>query len=282
MPRYESPYDPASVPRNLEHVIYAKKDHVAYVTINRPDVLNALHSYAYAELRACWRDMQLDPDVYCGIVTGAGKAFCAGRDVKFLAEHQAKGIRTPHEVQYASSELALTIYSRYRLGPTLRWHLHLLGQLLGEFYVAKRREEKLRQSSYLQAVHETGARMTHDIKNLLQSLSVLTSVAAREGTDREQLQALLRRQLVSAWQEGDRGRQFGGADYREVESRPGPGRRGEPFGGGLEGLHQSQLVEHSRSEVVDNAAASRLELCPRPSLPPSMSSMSGISTVCAP
>jgi len=97
MPRYESPYDPAAAPRNLEHVIYEKKGHVSYVTINRPDVLNALHSYAYAELRACWRDIALDPDVYCGILTGAGKAFCAGRDVKFLAEHQAKGIRTPHE-----------------------------------------------------------------------------------------------------------------------------------------------------------------------------------------
>jgi enoyl-CoA hydratase/carnithine racemase len=36
-------------------------------------------------------------NIYVGIVTGAGKAFCAGRDVKFLAEHQAKGIRTPHE-----------------------------------------------------------------------------------------------------------------------------------------------------------------------------------------
>jgi signal transduction histidine kinase len=111
-----------------------------------------------------------------------------------------QGTRTPHEVEYVSSELALTIYSRHRLGPTLRWHLHLLGQLLGEFYVAKRREEKLRQASYLQAVHETGARMTHDIKNLLQSLSVLTSLAARDqGADRErsspELHALLRRQL---------------------------------------------------------------------------------------
>ena len=97
MPRYESPYDPSAMPRNLEHVKYEKKGHVAYVTINRPDVLNALHTYAYAELRACWRDIGLDPNIYVGIVTGAGKAFCAGRDVKFLAEHQAKGIRTPHE-----------------------------------------------------------------------------------------------------------------------------------------------------------------------------------------
>jgi len=97
MPRYESPYDPASMPKNLEHVIYEKKGHVAYVTINRPEVRNALHSYAYVELRNCWRDIGLDPDIYVGIVTGAGEAFCAGRDVKFLAQYQAEGKRTPHE-----------------------------------------------------------------------------------------------------------------------------------------------------------------------------------------
>ena len=97
MSRYESPYDPTTMPKNLEHVIYEKRDHIAYVTINRPEVRNALHSYAYAELRACWRDIGLDPTIYCGIVTGAGDAFCAGRDVKFLARYQAEGKRTPHE-----------------------------------------------------------------------------------------------------------------------------------------------------------------------------------------
>ena len=61
MPRYESPYDPTTMPKNLEHVIYEKKGHVAYVTINRPEVRNALHSYSYAELRSCWRDIGLDP-----------------------------------------------------------------------------------------------------------------------------------------------------------------------------------------------------------------------------
>jgi signal transduction histidine kinase len=104
-----------------------------------------------------------------------------------------QGSRTPHTLDYEASALALTIYSRHKVGPALRWHLHLLGQLLSEFYVAKLREEKLRQASYLQAVHETGARLTHDIKNLLQSLSVLTSLAARG--EQEGLQALVRRQL---------------------------------------------------------------------------------------
>src|SRR3954462_7056190 len=107
-----------------------------------------------------------------------------------------QGERTPDAVEFENSGLALTMYSRFRMSPALHWHLYLLGQLLGEFYMAKLREEKLRQASYLQAVHETGARMTHDIKNLLQSLNVLCSVAVRdENRDSPQLQALLRRQL---------------------------------------------------------------------------------------
>src|SRR4029453_17369589 len=97
MPRYESPYDPSTMPKKLEHVIYEKKGHVAYVTINRPEVRNALHSYAYAELRSCWRDIGLDPSIYVGIVTGAGEAFCTGRDVKFLPPNKPKGRGPPPE-----------------------------------------------------------------------------------------------------------------------------------------------------------------------------------------
>ena len=107
-----------------------------------------------------------------------------------------QGERTPNCVDFENSGLALTMYSRFRMSPALHWHLYLLGQLLGEFYMAKLREEKLRQASYLQAVHETGARMTHDIKNLLQSLNVLCSVAADDARrDSLELQALVRRQL---------------------------------------------------------------------------------------
>jgi signal transduction histidine kinase len=106
------------------------------------------------------------------------------------------GAASLHSVEFENSALSLKIYSRYRMSPALNWHLHLLGLLLGEFYLAKQREETLRQSSYLQAVHETGARMTHDIKNLLQSLNVLCAAAAREeNRESPELQALVRRQL---------------------------------------------------------------------------------------
>lgn len=97
MVTYASTYDPEKAPKDLQFIIYEKKGNVAYVTINRPEVRNALHTYAYNELRACWHDIQRDPNIYCAIVTGKGQAFCAGRDVKFLAKHQAEGKRTPHE-----------------------------------------------------------------------------------------------------------------------------------------------------------------------------------------
>ena len=98
-------------------------------------------------------------------------------------------------VEYADRELHLRVYTQYNLSPALTWHFHLLGQMLGEFYTAKLREQKLQQQSYVQAVHETGARMTHDVKNLLQSLNVLCAAAEKEADRSDELQSLIRRQL---------------------------------------------------------------------------------------
>lgn len=105
------------------------------------------------------------------------------------------GARTPHAVEFADEGLRLVVYSRYRTSPALHGHLRLLGQLLAEFYRAKQREQALREASFMQAVHETGARVTHDVKNLLQSLNVLCKVALAEGGESPEALALLRRQL---------------------------------------------------------------------------------------
>lgn len=58
------------------------KNHVATVAINRPGVMNALNWQAYAELEQIFRDLQNDPEVRCIILTGSGRAFCSGDDVK--------------------------------------------------------------------------------------------------------------------------------------------------------------------------------------------------------
>jgi signal transduction histidine kinase len=103
--------------------------------------------------------------------------------------------------RFEHGELTLTVHSARPLSPTLTWHVGLLIRLIGEFFVAKQRAEQLQRMSYVQAVHETGARLTHDVKNLLQSLHTLCFAAAAEGDEATpRFQALLRRQLPAITQ----------------------------------------------------------------------------------
>jgi signal transduction histidine kinase len=95
--------------------------------------------------------------------------------------------------RFVYHELEVTFHTEISLSPALFLHMRLLAQVVGEFYEGKRREKALRRNAYLQAVHETGARLTHDVKNLLQSLYTLTSMAPA-GTD-DRYGALLQRQL---------------------------------------------------------------------------------------
>lgn len=97
---------------------------------------------------------------------------------------------------FPNEPLQLTLYTRHKMSPALVWHFHLLAQLTNEYYVAKRRGRELQQMSYLRAVHETGARLTHDVKNLLQSLNNLCYLAqSSDRQDGEQLKQLLQRRL---------------------------------------------------------------------------------------
>src|SRR5258707_8839304 len=69
-----------------ETIRYAKKGQVAYITLNRPKVLNAVNRDALNELKAAFEDASADPGVRGVILTGAGdKAFIAGADIVQLA-----------------------------------------------------------------------------------------------------------------------------------------------------------------------------------------------------
>src|SRR6476619_5868059 len=71
-----------------QFIRYGVRDRVATITLNRPDVLNAIHPPASAELQDAWRRVREDGDVWLAIRTGAGdRAFCAGMDLKWAAEH---------------------------------------------------------------------------------------------------------------------------------------------------------------------------------------------------
>ena len=71
-----------------EFATYEKQGRIAIVTLNRPERMNALHPPAHFELHEIWNDFERDPEVWVGILTGAGdKAFSAGNDLKYTAEH---------------------------------------------------------------------------------------------------------------------------------------------------------------------------------------------------
>lgn len=75
-----------------QHVLYEKKGHLAYITINRPEVMNALHAEANLELSEVFTDFKEDDNAWIAILTGAGeRAFSAGNDLKATAAATARG-----------------------------------------------------------------------------------------------------------------------------------------------------------------------------------------------
>jgi len=107
------------------------------------------------------------------------------------------GESTPYISNFNFHQLHLTLYSRWQFTPAMYLHVQLLTQILGEFYEAKRREETISQNAYMQSLYETGSRLTHDIKNILQSLGTLASASeqSQNAHDDTQLIALIKKQL---------------------------------------------------------------------------------------
>lgn len=78
----------------MEHetIIEERRDNgVVKVTLNRPDKLNAISRTMHAELRAVFERVRADRSARCVVITGAGRAFCAGADVGGMANRQDTG-----------------------------------------------------------------------------------------------------------------------------------------------------------------------------------------------
>ncbi len=71
---------------DYQSIRYAVADRIATITLNRPERLNAIDERMPGEIRAAVESADRDPDVHVVILTGAGRAFCAGYDLKEFAE----------------------------------------------------------------------------------------------------------------------------------------------------------------------------------------------------
>jgi 2-(1,2-epoxy-1,2-dihydrophenyl)acetyl-CoA isomerase len=72
-------------PRNYTTIIFSEDSGIANVSLNRPGVLNALNQEMGAELLDALMTIENDPRIRCVILTGSGRAFCAGEDIQGLS-----------------------------------------------------------------------------------------------------------------------------------------------------------------------------------------------------
>lgn len=108
-------------------------NHVATITLNRPEVMNALNREMYAELEQAFRDAHRDPEVRCVVLTGAGRAFCSGDDVKqiMLGEQRDETVTRLREVRPRPTPAAAAVLECDKPviaavnGPAVGWGMDL-------------------------------------------------------------------------------------------------------------------------------------------------------------
>ncbi|MET7511595.1 enoyl-CoA-hydratase DpgD [Streptomyces albidoflavus] len=77
-------------------VIYEKESHVARITLDRPQVLNAMDLRMHEELAEVWDDFEADDDLWVAVLAGAGdRAFSVGQDLKELDRREQEGSAAP-------------------------------------------------------------------------------------------------------------------------------------------------------------------------------------------
>jgi len=106
------------------------------------------------------------------------------------------GKQSQHSADFSHLGVQAVFFTDSTLHPAFALHLRLLTDVVGYFYAAKIREQALHANAYTQAIYDTGSRLTHDVKNMLQSLKTLSSAAEHSGPDQAMdLHGLVKRQL---------------------------------------------------------------------------------------
>jgi 2-(1,2-epoxy-1,2-dihydrophenyl)acetyl-CoA isomerase len=105
-----------SVDPEQKHVSLVTEGGVAWITLNRPERLNAVGAQARGELDAALKQVERDAAVRCVVLTGAGRGFCAGADVRDMSG-AGGDMRTPEEVGSTLRGEYTNIITRLRTMP---------------------------------------------------------------------------------------------------------------------------------------------------------------------
>jgi len=92
-------------------VLYERRGPAAWVTLNRPNKLNAISGEVVRRLRESWRQAAEDDEVKVVVLTGAGRAFSAGYDIAEEVEQEIEGAERWHEVLAEDVDLTMELWA---------------------------------------------------------------------------------------------------------------------------------------------------------------------------
>lgn len=108
---------------------------------------------------------------------------------------QLTGEKSSNFTTFTDNKLQITLYAYTPIGPALLLHTKLLLGVLNFYYKAKVQEQELIKQAHLRAIYETGAKLTHDVKNILQSTQTMTQIVLDKDTRLNDVQLILQQQL---------------------------------------------------------------------------------------
>ena len=113
-------------------------------------------------------------------------------DSQKLVVGEKLGTRLEHRL---SKDIFVELYYKSNPGNALEQHTYLLIRMAYQFYLAKLNQEKIRAQEHFATIHHTGARLTHDIKNILQSIKTSLDIL-QNSSEAENYQAILQANLT--------------------------------------------------------------------------------------
>ena len=106
-----------------------------------------------------------------------------------------EGENSSYTVNIDDEKLKLIVYTYTPVGPSLLLHAKLLLSVLTFYYRAKLQEQQLIKQAHLQAIHETGSKLTHDMKNILQSTHTMTQIINDNDAQMSEIIDILKKQM---------------------------------------------------------------------------------------
>ncbi|NOQ70334.1 MAG: hypothetical protein GQ573_09520 [Gammaproteobacteria bacterium] len=111
------------------------------------------------------------------------------------ADSGFEGEKSSYTVNIDDEKLKLSLHTYTPVGPSLFLHAKLLLGVLTFYYRAKLQEQQLIKQAHLQAIHETGSKLTHDIKNILQSTQTMTQIINDNDSQMSEIIDILKKQM---------------------------------------------------------------------------------------